>query len=177
VRDLAGKSFGRLTAQWPAGRSGMKIHWLCLCACGALTIVRGGSLSNKETRSCGCLRRELASVRLAEFDRKFKPGKRACLRHGHTFAGQKSPDYNSWCDMLQRCANPKNTGFKYYGAKGITVCERWKSFENFLADMGLRPKGTTLGRFADTGNYQPGNCAWMTRAQQEIERRKKRLAA
>ena len=68
--------------------------------------------------------------------------------------------------MRDRCSNPNSTRFEHYGGKGVKVCSRWDSFENFLADMGERPKGTTLGRYADTGNYEPGNCAWQTAKEQ-----------
>lgn len=64
--------------------------------------------------------------------------------------------------MRSRCQNPKNGAFPAYGAKGITVCERWESFDNFLADMGERPEDTTLDRINGKGNYEPGNCRWAT---------------
>jgi hypothetical protein len=82
--------------------------------------------------------------------------------------------------MLARCLNPKSLGYRYYGAKGITVCDRWNpktggSFANFLADMGCRPKGTTIGRSLDAGDYTPGNCFWQARPQQDLQRLCKRL--
>lgn len=76
--------------------------------------------------------------------------------------------------MIQRCTNQKSQAWKRYGARGISVCERWRKFENFLADMGLRPKGTSLGRYLDVGNYEPRNCQWMTRGEQSAEQRGKR---
>lgn len=72
----------------------------------------------------------------------------------------KSLTYASWSTMIQRTTNPNNTGFTYYGAKGIKVCNRWKKFENFLADMGARPVGMTLHRLDHNKNYEPGNCVW-----------------
>lgn len=72
--------------------------------------------------------------------------------------------------MKERCQNPRDSHYPAYGAIGVTVCERWQDFCNFLADMGVRPEGTTLGRYGDLGNYEPGNCAWMTEDEQIAHR-------
>ena len=86
-------------------------------------------------------------------------------RHGHSTP--ESPTYVSRKMMLQRCYNSKREDFLHYGARGITVCERWrKSFSNFLEDMGERPPGTTLGRIDHNGNYCPENCVWQTPPEQ-----------
>ena len=77
-----------------------------------------------------------------------------------------SPTYRSWHNMLNRCNRPCHGSYKSYGAKGVKVAERWLKFANFLEDMGVRPEGTTLGRFEDKGNYEPGNCAWQTKEEQ-----------
>jgi hypothetical protein len=81
-----------------------------------------------------------------------------------------TPTYWSWSGMLSRCRDPRNASFKSYGARGITVCERWRDFENFLADMGPRPDGKTLDRISNAGNYEPGNCRWATNAEQNANR-------
>jgi hypothetical protein len=73
--------------------------------------------------------------------------------------------------MIQRCTNPRRDNFSYYGGRGIEVCDRWRTFENFLADMGERPTGLTLDRVDNDGNYEPGNCCWATRKQQISNRR------
>lgn len=99
-------------------------------------------------------------------------GNKYAVRHGHRPHGMKTPTYGSWLAMSARCYNPHNARHRHYGGAGVTVCDRWRqSFESFLADMGARPNGTTLGRFGDAGNYEPGNCAWMTRAEQETNKR------
>lgn len=92
------------------------------------------------------------------------------LRHGHNRKGKESSTHISWRAMLQRCKTPSHRVFKYYGGRGITVCDRWLVFENFLADMGERPPGMTLDRERSNGNYEPGNCRWATRKQQLINR-------
>lgn len=91
--------------------------------------------------------------------------------HGHTTGGF-SPEYHSWSSMLQRCTNPKRPMFKHYGGRGIKVCDRWRKFENFLADMGPRPKGKTLERKDVHGHYEPENCVWadsVTQARNSVQ--------
>ena len=92
-------------------------------------------------------------------------------RHGHTKNGKTSLEYQSWSHMKQRCQNPGNVGYYNYGGRGIRVCKRWQSFENFLADMGVRPDGLTLERIDNDGNYEPDNCKWATRHIQRINSR------
>lgn len=161
-RDLTGQQFGRLTAQWPAGRTPGAVHWLCLCICGAMRIVRAQSLLRGSARSCFCLQRENRTKLIKEF-----------TKHGHARLHAHSPEFRTWRGMIQRCTNPQRQSFKYYGGRGIKVCERWQKFENFLADMGLRPTAThSIDRFPNNdGNYEPGNCRWATRSEQQLNKR------
>jgi hypothetical protein len=100
--------------------------------------------------------------------------KRAAARRKHgdqsRVDGRRSPTYRSWDGMKQRCLNPKATGYARYGGAGITVCDRWLDFANFLEDMGARPDGTTLDRIDSARGYEPGNCRWATRSEQNKNR-------
>lgn len=88
--------------------------------------------------------------------------------HGKTY----TRTYSSWQNMKQRCLNsgPKNPVYNRYGGKGVTVCERWLTFDNFLSDMGERPVGKTLDRIDNARGYEPGNCRWSTPAEQALNR-------
>lgn len=94
------------------------------------------------------------------------------LRHGKSGAkGKRSRAYSSWSNMKNRCLCSTAQDFKYYGGRGIKVCERWLTFDNFLADMGEPPDGLTLDRIDPDGNYEPKNCRWASRATQSQNRR------
>jgi hypothetical protein len=140
-----------------------KRQFLCRCDCGVELTVVGGSLQAGLSRSCGCLRNELAAAR-----------GRASTRHGHYAGDVASRTYASWRGMHKRCKDPNNASYANYGERGIVVCERWASFENFLADMGERPEGLTLDRIDNDANYEPGNCRWATPTEQSRNRRPKR---
>lgn len=150
VIDITGQRFGRLTViqlHSAATRSPRRnTRWWCQCECGATVIAFGVNLKSGNTESCGCLRKEKLH------------------KHGH--ARPRHPTYGSWNNMLQRCTNPNDKRYKNYGGRGITVCERWHSFENFLADMGLMPEGYSIERINNDGNYEPANCTWIPRPEQ-----------
>ena len=87
-------------------------------------------------------------------------------KHGHAVGGRQSPEYTAWSNMLRRCDNPKHPQFKNYGGRGVKVHHRWWEFDNFLADMGLRPPGMSLERKDNSKGYAPENCVWATQKQQ-----------
>lgn len=147
-KDLTGQRFGRLIA---LERINTRVHhtlWLCRCGCGKSARVAYQRLVAGKTRSCGCLRRDLNLAR--------------GTRHGLT----GTSTYRSWASMLTRCRNPNRNTHQRYMGRGIKVCQRWYSFENFLADMSERPPGTSLDRINPDGDYEPGNCRWATQREQ-----------
>lgn len=106
-----------------------------------------------------------------------KHGCRSCAKkhHGHRPAGNSSPEYNTWRKMKYRCLDPKCQAYARYGGSGITICDRWMVFENFLEDMGPRPDGCTLDRVDSTKGYGKDNCRWATWTQQNRNKRSSRI--
>jgi len=170
--EFAGQRFGRLTAVFARADRRGEAHWSCVCDCGNEVVVRAGHLRDGSTRSCGCLKNELTSTRMLTQRYALKPG------HVRRGGSARSREYRSWDAMRARCTNRKCKDFPDYGGRGITVCDHWKSFANFLADMGPKPSPQhSIDRRDNDGNYEPGNCRWATALEQRHNRRDSRKAA
>ena len=155
--NLLWQNFGRLKVTNEAGSSlSGQYMWLCECSCGNTLTVRGGDLVNGTTKSCGCLRKEVATLHNTS--------------HGHT----GSPTYHVWEAMLSRCRNPSNPNYFDYGGRNIFVCERWYKFENFLEDMGEKPEGLSIERTDNNSGYSLDNCVWASMTTQARNRRSTR---
>jgi hypothetical protein len=165
IKDITGQRFGRLIAEKIAGRDKQgAINWQCRCDCGVSTTVNGRQLRRGNTRSCGCLQIEWATAWQ--------------FVHGANRRHQQTVEYCAWLNARGRCRNPNNEKFADYGGRGIQMCARWESFENFLADMGRKPSPSlSLDRINNDGNYEPGNCRWATTSEQARNKRKRKPAA
>ena len=95
--------------------------------------------------------------------------------HGHTAGGGDTATYRSWRSMMRRCLSPGAPKYPEYGGRGVTICERWRDFARFLADMGERPTDTSIDRIDNDGNYEPGNCRWATVEEQRRNQRRTKL--
>jgi hypothetical protein len=161
--DLTGMIFGRLTVIGkPEGHRpwGSRLQlWACLCSCGQICVARRDDLRSGHKKSCGCFRREHCR----------EIGKQ--VTHGHKVGGRESPTHVTWRSLLERCLNPHAANFARYGGAGIMVCEAWKDFTRFLADVGERPAGKTLDRIDGSLGYEPGNVRWATPMEQAKNRR------
>ena len=170
--DMTGQRFARLLVLGPAGRDKNKrTLWRVLCDCGTEKLVDGAHMRYGRIRSCGCLQAEMAPdharrtiTRFGGYNRLDDKLEKARRRYP---SRPKAPLYAVWSAMRQRCSNPRNKDYRHYGGRGITVCDRWAVFENFLADMGERPgPGYSIDRVDNDQGYFPENCRWATQSEQ-----------
>lgn len=160
--DLAGKRFGRLVAVEQSGRTKDRhILWKCECDCGNAINVSSRDLKDSHTRSCGCLQKDVVS--------------NMRLKHGDRDARL----YSVWKTMKKRCENERCKSFKWYGGNGVTVCEAWHdyiTFKKWALQNGYDEKAEygkcTIDRIDPCGNYEPGNCRWVSMAEQAKNKRK-----
>ena len=146
VEDFLGKVFGKWTVLEEVAVKNGNRRFICCCECGRKKEVDGYRLRNIQSRSCPNCRNKT---------------------HGKTY----TKTFKVWRDMLGRCINLNHKSYQYYGGRGIKVCEAWLKFEKFLEDMGESPVGLQIDRVDNNGNYEPGNCRWVTPQQNITNRR------
>ena len=141
-------------------------RWVCKCDCGIEKTFYASNVKRGLSKSCGCMKAEAI--------------RKARTTHGHSRNSDSppSPTYTTWSSMMTRCYNKNSNAYSYYGGRGITVCDTWKNFEGFLADMGTKPvKGMSIERLDTNGNYEPNNCVWANHTQQARNTRHTKLNA
>jgi hypothetical protein len=154
VVDITGHRFGWLVVQGQQGREKFgQVMWLCQCDCGNTSVVRSNCLRRGMAQSCGCGRVRAGNART----------------HGKS----QTPEYKSYLAMLRRCSDSTHRAYRWYGGRGIKVCERWlTSMAAFAEDMGPRPEGQTLDRIDNEKDYSPDNCRWADWSTQGKNKRK-----
>lgn len=160
LADLTGRTFDRLTvidraADHIQASGRRRTQWNCLCQCGQEIVVSADNLTNKHTKSCGCLLLEAMHSRRGKGHPQFK--------HGYS----RSREYSSWNQAKQRTTDPNHAKYASYGGRGIRMAKEWvDDFPAFFEHMGFRPPGTTLDRIDNDRGYEPGNCRWATAKEQ-----------
>lgn len=162
--NLIGQIFGNWTVLNKVYSDKIGTVYECICKCGNLKNIYRGNLLSGKTKSCGCLKGQLIAKKK--------------LKHGHSKSKNHKPSkvYSTWSSMLTRCTNKNNKRYKDYGERGISVCERWKIFENFLEDMGMPPANNySIDRIDNNGIYEKNNCRWASKKTQSRNKRTVKL--
>lgn len=157
-----GQKFNLLTVADYAGKSGHSHYWWLKCTCGKDVRTTPFALVKGKVKSCG-------KKGCRDHTHLLKHGESHSARGGHA-----TREYQIWKGMRRRCLDPNEKQFKDYGGRGISFCERWNEFANFLQDMGRSPPQYTLERKDVNGNYEPSNCIWATRLKQNNNKRSNR---
>lgn len=167
IKPMIGLKFGRLLVlSTTTNRSSDgTIIYLCVCDCGTEIQKNGKNLRKGISTSCGCLTKEIQRTK----------GKTSSLTHGATKNKSMTGTYKSWLAMRRRCFDKKFKDYPRYGGAGITVCDGWSDFSNFLSGMGERPNGMTLDRINNSDGYNPSNCRWANHKMQMNNTTRNRL--